>query len=149
MTDTLVLGLQKKQLKTNLPELKAGMKVKVWYKIKEGEKTRTTFFEGVIIAIKHGQKNTNSSFTVRKIAVGNIGVEMTWPLHTPVIEKIEIINTVKTRRNKLYYLRERSRKQVRAKLRKKKEFKELEVIAASEPGAEPEEEETQAEKSGE
>jgi len=142
MTDIKILEFQKKQLRTGLPELKAGMKVKVWYKIKEGEKTRTTFFEGIIIATKHGAKNTNGSFTVRKIAVGNIGAEITWPLHSPVIEKIEIINTVKTRRNKLYYLRERSRKQVKAKLKKKKIFKELEVVAeAVEPEETPEESE--------
>jgi large subunit ribosomal protein L19 len=138
MTHIKTIALQKKQTRTDLPQLKSGMKVKVWYKIKEKDKTRTTFFEGIIIAIKHGQKTTNSMFTVRKIAVDNVGVNMTWPLHSPVIEKIDIIQTAKTRRNKLYYLRQKSKKQVRTKLRKHAAFKELVVEEKTEPEKTPE-----------
>ena len=112
-----LLEIHKSLVKTNLPEIKSGMKVKVWYKIKEGEKWRTTFFEGIVIAVKHGLKTLNSAFSVRKIGVDNVGCEMTWPMHSPVIEKIDILQTPKTRRAKIYYIRERSRKQVRAKLK--------------------------------
>ncbi|OGY38685.1 MAG: 50S ribosomal protein L19 [Candidatus Brennerbacteria bacterium RIFOXYC1_FULL_41_11] len=124
-----VLEIHKSLAKTNLPEIKSGMKVKVWYKIKEGEKWRTTYFEGIVIAVKHGLKTLNSTFTVRKIAVDNVGVDMTWPTHSPIIEKINILQTPKVRRAKVYYLRERSRKQVRAKLKNtviKKEKEETE-----------------------
>jgi len=133
MTHIQALSFQKKQVRTDLPQLKSGMKVKVWYKIPEKGKIRTTFFEGIIIAVKHGQKTTNSAFTVRKIAVDNIGVDMTWPLHSPVVEKIDIVQASKTKRNKLYYLRNKSRKQVRAKLRKRSAFKELIIEEAAEP----------------
>ena len=115
-----ILEIHKSLVKTNLPEIKSGMKVKVWYKIKEGEKWRTTFFEGIVVAVKHGLKTLNSAFTVRKIGVDNIGCEMTWPMHSPIIEKIDVLQTAKTRRAKIYYIRERSRKQVRAKLKLKK-----------------------------
>ncbi len=119
-----LLEIHKSLVKTNLPEIKSGMKVKVWYKIKEGEKWRTTFFEGIVIAVKHGLKTLNSVFTVRKIGVDNVGCEMTWPMHSPVIEKIDILQTAKTRRAKIYYIRERSRKQVRAKLKNRQPVKE-------------------------
>ena len=140
MTTLKALEHQKKQIHVGLPQLRSGMKVKVWYKILEKGKSRTTFFEGIIIAIKHGQKTTNSMFTVRKIAVDNIGVDMTWPLHSPVIEKIDIIQVAKTRRNKLYFLRDKSKKQVRAKLRKHTVFKEIIAPAVEETAETPEEE---------
>lgn len=119
-----ILEIHKSLAKTNLPEIKSGMKVKVWYKIKEGEKWRTTFFEGIVVAIKHGLKTLNSAFTVRKIAVDNVGCEMTWPMHSPIVEKIDILQISKTRRAKIYYIRERSRKQVRAKLKNRQPVKE-------------------------
>ena len=122
-----VIEIHKSLARTNLPEIKSGMKVKVWYKIKEGEKWRTTFFEGIVIAVKHGLKTLNSTFTVRKIGVDNVGVEMTWPMHSPIIEKVDILQTPKTRRAKVYYIRERSRKQVRAKLKSRKTTKETEA----------------------
>lgn len=117
MTSTKILEIHKQLARKDLPELKAGMEVRVWYKVQEKDKWRTTYFEGTIIAVKHGQKTLNSTFTVRKISLNDIGVEMTWPLHSPVIEKIEILQTPRTRRAKLYYLREKSRKQVKAKLK--------------------------------
>ncbi len=113
-----ILEVHKKLAKQEIPQLKAGMTVRVWYKIKEKDKFRTTFFEGIIISVKHGLKTLNSTFTVRKIASNSVGVEMTWPIHSPLIEKIEIKNNPKTRRNKLYYLREKSRREIKAKLRK-------------------------------
>lgn len=122
---TKILAIHKQTLRTDLPDVKTGMKVKVWYKVPEKDKWRTTFFEGIVLGVKHGAKNLNSSFTARKIGVDNIGVEMTWLLHSPVIEKIQVLQTPKVRRAKLYYLRERSRKQVRTKLKTKKVFSEL------------------------
>jgi len=116
--DNKILEIHKKLAKQEVPQLKAGMTVKVLYKIKEKDRLRTTFFEGIIISVKHGLKTLNSTFTVRKIASNNIGVEMTWPIHSPLIEKIEIKNSPKTRRNKLYYIREKSRREIKAKLRK-------------------------------
>ena len=116
--DNKILEIHQKLAKQEVPQLKAGMTVKVWYKIKEKDRFRTTFFEGIIISVKHGLKTLNSTFTVRKIASNNIGVEMTWPIHSPLIEKIEIKNNPKTRRNKLYYLREKSRREIKAKLKK-------------------------------
>ena len=126
--DSKILEIHKSLAKTELPEIKSGMKVKVWYKIKENEKWRTTFFEGIVISVKHGQKTLNSTFTVRKIAVDNIGVEMTWPLHSPIIDKIQVLQKPKVRRAKVYYLRERSRKQVRAKLKTTQKKKEVEAV---------------------
>ncbi len=125
MTHTLILAKQKETLRTDLPEIKPGMKVRVWYKVPEKDKWRTTFFDGIILAQKHGTKNTNATFTVRKLGADNVGVEMTWLYHSPVIEKIAISQKPKVRRAKLYYLRSRSRKQVRAKLKAKSPFKEL------------------------
>jgi len=116
--DNKILEIHQKLAKKEIPQLKAGMTVKVWYKIKEKDKFRITFFEGIIISVKHGLKTLNSTFTVRKIASNSIGVEMTWPIHSPLIEKIEIKSNPKTRRNKLYYLREKSRREIKAKLRK-------------------------------
>lgn len=99
-------------LKT-LPSITVGDTVKVHQKIKEGEKTRTQAFEGIIIARKHGSE-AGATITVRKIS-GGIGVERTLPLHMPTIEKIEVVKRSKVRRAKLYYLREKSAKETRRK----------------------------------
>ena len=97
-------------------DIKPGMTVRVWQKIKEGEKTRIQAFEGLIIAKKHGQE-PGATFTVRKM-VGDIGVERIFPLHSPNIEKIEIVSQSKVRRAKLYYIREKARKVIRKKMRR-------------------------------
>ena len=103
----------KNNLKTNMPELKSGMKVRVWQKIKEADKERLQAFEGVVIAVKHGRGKT-STFTVRKISSG-IGVERIFPLHASTIEKIEVLSQAKVRRAKLYYLRGRIGKKAKMK----------------------------------
>ena len=100
------------QLKT-VPELKAGQTVRVHQRIKEGDKTRIQPFEGLIIATKHG-RGLDGTFTVRKIAEG-VGVERTYPLHSPTIDKIEILKTADVRRAKLYYMRERFGKSAKMK----------------------------------
>src|SRR3989344_3730752 len=103
----------KAQLKITLPEFKAGDMAKVYQKIKEGEKERIQIFEGIVLARKHG-KGASASFTVRKIAAG-VGVEKTYPLHSPLIEKIEVMKRTKTRRSKLYYVRTAKGKRAKMK----------------------------------
>lgn len=105
----------KPYLKTNLPDIRPGYTVKVYQKIKEGDKERLQVFEGIVIARKHG-KGVNATITVRKISQG-IGVERIFPIHSPIIEKIEIEKHAKIRRAKLYYLREVKGKKARLKAR--------------------------------
>lgn len=103
----------KKHLKTNVPELKSGMKVRVWQRVKEGDKERLQAFEGIVIAVKHG-RGKSGTFTVRKISSG-IGVEKIFPFHTPIIDKIEVLSQAKVRRAKIYYLRKLTGKKARMK----------------------------------
>lgn len=98
-----------------IPEFQPGWTIKVFQKIKEGEKERVAPFEGIVIAKKHGNE-AGGTFTVRKIISG-IGVEKIFPVHSPTIEKIEIIKKAKVRRAKLYYLRQKSRKETRRKIK--------------------------------
>lgn len=91
-------------LKKDLPDLRAGDTVKVHQKIKEGDKYRIQTFEGLVVAKKHG-KETGATITVRKVISG-VGVERIFPLHSPMIEKIEISSRGKARRAKLYYIRD-------------------------------------------
>lgn len=102
-----------KQLRAGVPEIKSGMKVRVWQKIKEGDKERLQAFEGVVIAVKHG-RGKSGTFTVRKISSG-VGVERIFPLHAPTIEKIEVLSQAKVRRAKLYYIRSRIGKKAKMK----------------------------------
>lgn len=113
MTSTTFL--EKSYLKTALPDLRTGDTVKVYQKIKEGEKERIQVFEGLVIARKHGD-GISATFTVRKVVSG-IGVERVFPLHSPLIDKIEILRRAKTRRAKLYYIREKAAKEVRRKMK--------------------------------
>ena len=94
--------VERAYLKTNVPEFRAGDTAKVHVKVSEGGKERIQLFQGVVIA-RRGS-GTRASFTVRKIS-GGIGVERVFPLHSPVIDKIEIVRRGKVRRAKLYYLR--------------------------------------------
>lgn len=103
------------KLKKGLPELKPGDTVKIYQKIKEKDKERLQAFEGVILARKHG-KGISATITVRRVVSG-IGVEKIFPLHSPTIQKIEILKRGKVRRAKLYYLREAKGK--KAKLKRK------------------------------
>ena len=124
----------KTQLKTNIPDIRPGDIVRIHQKIKEKDKERIQVFEGLVIARKHG-KGINATFTVRKISQG-VGVERIFPLHSPIITKIELIKRSKVRRAKLYYMRERRGKKARMKTKellgveweepRKKETKEVE-----------------------
>ncbi len=100
----LVKVLADQQIKTDLPELKIGDTVKVHAKIKEGNRERIQVFEGTIIAMKHS--GINKTVTVRRISYG-VGVEKTFPVHSPNIAKFEVVRHGKVRRAKLYYLRNR------------------------------------------
>jgi len=108
------------QLKKELPDIRPGDTVKVYQKIKEKNKERIQIFEGLVLARKHG-KGISSTITVRKVISG-VGVEKIFPVHSPAIEKIEIIKRSKVRRAKLYYLREAKGKKARLQ---KKEFAEV------------------------
>ena len=101
----------KPYLKENLPDLRPGDTVRVYQKIKEGDKERVQVFEGLVIARKHG-KEIGTTFTVRKVIDG-VGVEKIFPFHSPKIEKIEILRKGKVRRAKLYYLRKAKGKKAR------------------------------------
>lgn len=108
----LIKALTNEQLKSEVPELNIGDTVRVHNKIKEGNKERIQMFEGTIIAIKGS--GISESFTVRRVSYG-IGVEKTFPVHSPNVEKVDIIRRGKVRRAKLYYLRDRAGKSAKVK----------------------------------
>jgi len=105
-------ALEKEQMRGDIPAFRPGDTVKVHVKIKEGEKERIQVFQGVVIRRRRG--NTGATFTVRKVSYG-IGVERIFPLHSPIIDKIEIITRGRVRRARLYYLRNLRGKAARIK----------------------------------
>src|SRR5215469_11567431 len=109
MTDTL-LQVEKQSLKSNVPPFAPGDSVRVHVKVREGEKERIQIFAGVVIARRGG--GARETFTVRKISSG-IGVERIFPLHSPIIDRIEVERKGAVRRAKLYYLRGRKGKAAR------------------------------------
>lgn len=102
--------------------LRSGDTVRVWQKIKEGDKTRLQAFEGLILSRKHGDE-AGATFTVRK-TVDGIGVERIFPLYSPTIDEIEIIRRSKVRRSKLYFVREKAAKEIRRQMRNLRSVKE-------------------------
>jgi len=96
----------------NIPELASGDTVKVGFRVVEGDKSRIQVFQGVVIRVRRGASGAN--FTVRRVAYG-VGVERTFPLHSPLVEKVELVRHGKVRRAKLYYLRGLSGKAARIK----------------------------------
>ncbi len=122
-------------------DLRSGNTVRIWQKIREGEKTRLQAFEGLIIAHKHGFE-PGATFTIRKIS-GGVGVERIFPVFSPNIDRIEIIKRSKVRRSKLYYIREKTAKQIRKKMKQLKSVlseKESKVEKEDEGIVEPAEE---------
>ena len=104
--------IERNQMRMDTPRLRSGDKVKVHYRIREGEKVRVQIFEGVMIGQHRG--GARASITVRKMSFG-VGVERIFPIHSPLIEKIELVNHSRVRRAKLYYLRKLRGKAARLK----------------------------------
>ncbi len=99
---TLIQALERENLKPEIPEFKVGDTVKVYCKIVEGTRERIQVFEGVVIARKNS--SVRETFTVRRISFG-VGVEKTFPIHSPRVDRIEVVKRGKVKRAKLYYLR--------------------------------------------
>ena len=108
----IIKSIEHEQLKNKIPELKVGNTVKVHVRIKEGNKERIQIFEGVIIKVQGG--GVNQTFTVRKISYG-VGVEKTFLVHSPLVEKVELVRVGKARRARLFYLRDRVGKAAKTK----------------------------------
>ncbi|MDE5583531.1 MAG: 50S ribosomal protein L19 [Ruminococcus sp.] len=104
--------ISESSMKENKPEFEVGDTVKVHVQIKEGEKSRIQIFEGTVIAKKHG--GISETFTVRRISHG-CGIERVFPVHSPAVDKVEVIRHGKVRRAKLYYLRDRVGKAAKVK----------------------------------
>lgn len=111
----LIRSIEQEQLKSEIESFNAGDTIKVHYRIKEGNRERIQVFEGLVIKRQGG--SNRETFTVRKIAYG-VGVERTFPVHSPRIEKIEVTRQGKVRRAKLFYLRERTGRAAKVKEKK-------------------------------
>ncbi|MBO7403298.1 MAG: 50S ribosomal protein L19 [Lachnospiraceae bacterium] len=103
----IIKSIEQEQLKSNVPEFNVGDTVRVYARVKEGNKERTQVYEGIVLKRQNG--GIKETFTVRKVSNG-VGVEKTWPLHSPVVQNIEVIRRGKARRAKLTYLRNRTGK---------------------------------------
>ena len=110
----IIKNIESAELKSEVPEFAVGDTVKVYGRIVEGNRTRTQVFEGTVIKRQGG--SNRETFTVRKSSNG-VGVEKTWPLHSPNVEKIEVVRKGKVRRAKLFYLRELTGKKAKVKER--------------------------------
>ena len=108
----IIKSIEHEQLKNKVPELRVGNTVRVHVRVKEGNRERIQVFEGIIIKKQNG--GVNSTFTVRRISYG-VGVEKTFLLHSPTVEKVEVIRVGKARRAKLFYLRDRVGKAAKTK----------------------------------
>lgn len=108
----IIRGIEAEQLKTSVTDFGVGDTVLVYAKVKEGNRERTQVFEGTVLKRQNG--GSRETFTVRKTS-GGVGVEKTWPLHSPIIEKIEVTRHGKVRHAKLFYLRDRVGKKAKVK----------------------------------
>lgn len=108
----IIKNIEAAQMKEEVTEFHVGDTVRVYGKIKEGNRERVQMFEGVVL--KRQGTSSRETFTVRKISNG-VGVEKTWPVHSPNVEKIEVVRRGKVRRAKLYYLRDRVGKRAKVK----------------------------------
>ena len=108
----IIKSIEEAQLKSDITPFSVGDTIKVYAKVKEGNRERTQVFEGTVIKRQNG--SNRETFTVRKSSNG-IGVEKTWPLHSPIVEKIEVTRRGKVRRAKLNYLRDRVGKKAKVK----------------------------------
>ena len=135
----ILKSIEHEQLKNKIPELKIGDTVRVHVRIKEGNKERIQVFEGIIIKKQGG--GVNATFTVRRISYG-VGVEKTFLVHSPMVEKVEVVRVGKARRAKLYYLRDRVGKAAKTKEKIGARIENREIIIKEEvvPGESVEEE---------
>lgn len=112
MNQNIIQEIEKEQLKTNIAPFSVGDTVRVYAKVVEGTRERIQMFEGTVIKRQNG--STRETFTVRRVSYG-IGVEKTWPLHSPRVDHIEVVRLGKVRRAKLFYLRDRVGKAAKVK----------------------------------
>ena len=136
----IIKSIEHEQLKNKIPELKVGDTVKVHQRIKEGNRERIQVFEGIIIKKQGG--GVNATFTVRKIAYG-VGVEKTFLVHSPLVEKVELVRVGKARRAKLYYLRDRVGKAARTKEDTGARIENREIVIKEDMTEEPVSQETE------
>lgn len=108
----IIKSIEHEQLKSKVPDIKVGDTIRVHQRIKEGNRQRIQVFEGIVIKKQNG--GLNETFTVRRVAYG-VGVEKTFLLHSPLVEKVELVRVGKARRAKLYYLRDRVGKAAKTK----------------------------------
>ena len=133
----IIKSIEHEQLKNKIPELKVGNTVKVHVRIKEGNKERIQVFEGIIIKVQGG--GVNKTFTVRKISYG-VGVEKTFLVHSPLVEKVELVRVGKARRARLFYLRDRVGKAAKTKEMIGARIEDREIVIKEEVAEEPVEE---------
>lgn len=112
MNQEIIRQIENEQLKTDRPEFRVGDTIRVYARIKEGNRERIQMFEGTVLKRQNG--GLQETFTVRRMSYG-VGVEKTWPLHSPIIDKIEVVRKGSVRRAKLYYLRDRVGKAAKVK----------------------------------
>lgn len=135
----IIKSIEHEQLKNKIPELKVGNTVRVHVRIKEGNKERIQVFEGIIIKVQGG--GVNQTFTVRKISYG-VGVEKTFLVHSPLVEKVELVRVGKARRARLFYLRDRVGKAAKTKEQVGARIEDREIIIKEDLTEEPVVEET-------
>lgn len=133
----IIKSIEHEQLKNKIPELKVGNTVRVHVRIKEGNKERIQVFEGIIIKVQGG--GVNQTFTVRKISYG-VGVEKTFLVHSPLVEKVEVVRVGKARRARLFYLRDRVGKAAKTKEQVGARIETKEITIKEDPSKAPEEE---------
>ena len=130
----IIKSIEHEQLKNKIPELKVGNTVKVHVRIKEGNKERIQVFEGIIIKVQGG--GVNQTFTVRKISYG-VGVEKTFLVHSPLVEKVELVRVGKARRARLFYLRDRVGKAAKTKEQIGARIEDREIVVKEDLTEEP------------
>lgn len=135
----IIKSIEHEQLKNKIPELKVGNTVRVHVRIKEGNKERIQVFEGIIIKVQGG--GVNQTFTVRKISYG-VGVEKTFLVHSPLVEKVELVRVGKARRARLFYLRDRVGKAAKTKEQVGARIEDREIVIKEDLTEEPVAEET-------
>ena len=132
----IIKSIEHEQMKNRIPELKVGNTVKVHVRVKEGNRERIQVFEGTIIKVQGG--GVNQTFTVRRISYG-VGVEKTFLVHSPMVEKVEVVRVGKARRAKLFYLREKLGKSAKTKEQVGARIETREIVVKEEMTEAPEE----------